>query len=138
MPTAAAPAASHVGDLDDGCRLGVHRQMPRLAAASVQRGSWGSKDRWKDDERSHGGGSGAGGAASACHWKEHAQGCGSDAVSGKLTYKTNIYPGGNEDVPNPYTNTGSVAGAVFSDLTLLGGIASTSPNIISVTSGPTI
>jgi hypothetical protein len=53
---------------------------------------------------------------------------GRDAVSGKLTYKTNIYPGGNENVPNPYTNTGSVAGAVFSDLTLQGGIASTSPS----------
>jgi hypothetical protein len=52
---------------------------------------------------------------------------GRDAVSGKLTYKTNIYPGGNENVPNPYTYTGTVAGAVFSDLSLLGGIASTSP-----------
>jgi hypothetical protein len=53
---------------------------------------------------------------------------GRDAISGKLTYKTNIYPGGNENVPNPYTNTGTVAGAVFSDLTLQGGIASTSPS----------
>ena len=62
---------------------------------------------------------------------------GRDAVSGKLTYKTNIYPGGNENVPNPFTNTGTVAGAVFSDLTLQGGIASTSPTTgdLQVTGG---
>ena len=53
---------------------------------------------------------------------------GRDAVSGKLTYKTDIYPGGYENVPNPFTFTGTVAGAVFSDLTLQGGIASTSPS----------
>ena len=62
---------------------------------------------------------------------------GRDAVTGKLTYKTNIYPGGFENVPNPYTTTGTVAGAVFSDLALRGGIASTSPTTgdLQVTGG---
>lgn len=53
---------------------------------------------------------------------------GMEHASRKLTFRTNIYPGGTENVPNPYSSTGSVAGAIFSDLQLLGGIASTGPN----------
>ena len=52
---------------------------------------------------------------------------GREHATGKLTFRTNIYPGGFENVPNPYSNTGTVAGAIFSDLSLIGGIASTSP-----------
>ena len=52
---------------------------------------------------------------------------GMEHASRKLTFRTNIWPGGTENVPNPYSSTGSVAGAIFSDLQLLGGIASTGP-----------
>ena len=52
---------------------------------------------------------------------------GYEHLTGKFTYRKNIYPGGFENVPNPYSNTGSIGGAVFSDLQLLGGVASTGP-----------
>ena len=48
---------------------------------------------------------------------------GRENTSGKFTFRTNIYPGGNENVPNPYSSTGSVGGAIFSDLHLIGGVA---------------
>jgi len=52
---------------------------------------------------------------------------GMEHASRKLTFRTNIWAGGTENVPNPYSSTGTVAGAIFSDLQLLGGIASTGP-----------
>jgi len=52
---------------------------------------------------------------------------GMEHASRKLTFRTNIYPGGFETVPNPYNTTGTVGGAIFSDLHLIGGVASTGP-----------
>jgi len=52
---------------------------------------------------------------------------GMEHATRKLTFRTNIYPGGFENVPNPYSSTGTVGGAIFSDLHLVGGVASTSP-----------
>jgi hypothetical protein len=52
---------------------------------------------------------------------------GRDNASGKLTYRTNIWPGGVTDVPNPFSSTGTLGTAVFARLELQGGIASTSP-----------
>jgi hypothetical protein len=45
-------------------------------------------------------------------------------TSGKLTYRTNIWPGGVTDVPNPFGSTGTLGGAVFAGLELQGGLAS--------------
>lgn len=52
---------------------------------------------------------------------------GREHATGKLTYRTDIWPGGIETFPNPYSTTGTVGGAIFSDLHLVGGVASTSP-----------
>jgi len=53
---------------------------------------------------------------------------GMEHATRKFTFRTNIYPGGNENVPNPYSSTGTVGGAIFSSMNLIGGIASTSPS----------
>ena len=45
-------------------------------------------------------------------------------TSGKLTYRTNIWPGGRTDVPNPFGSTGTLGSALFAGLELQGGIAS--------------
>ena len=52
---------------------------------------------------------------------------GMEHASRKLTFRTNIYPGGIETVPNPYNTTGTVGGAIFANLDLIGGVASTGP-----------
>ncbi len=44
--------------------------------------------------------------------------------TGKLTYRTNIWPGGVTDVPNPFGSTGTLGSAVFAGLELQGGLAS--------------
>ena len=51
---------------------------------------------------------------------------GMEHSSRKLVFRTNIYPGGYENVPNPYSNTGSIGGAILSDLHLVGGVAGSS------------
>ena len=52
---------------------------------------------------------------------------GMEHLTRKFTFRTNIWPGGVTDVPNPFSSTGTIGGALFSDIQLLGGVASTSP-----------
>ena len=51
---------------------------------------------------------------------------GRDNASGVLTYRTNIWPGGTENVPNPFNSTGTLGKALFAGLSLQGGLASSS------------
>ena len=53
---------------------------------------------------------------------------GRDNATGVLTYRTNIWPGGRENVPNPFSSTGTLGAALFGSLSLQGGIASTTPS----------